>query len=74
MTDITASGLERRDAYLQAKIVNPKDSDDALHVALATVAGCPLIVSWNFHHIVHLQKIPYHCPAYAITGAQRCFA
>jgi predicted nucleic acid-binding protein len=58
VTDITVSALELRDAYLQAKIVTPKYSDDALHVALATVAGCALIVSWNFQHIVHFQKIP----------------
>ncbi len=30
---------------------------DALHVALATVAECRLIVSWNFRHIVHFDKI-----------------
>lgn len=28
--------------------------------ALATVAGCPLIVSWNFRHIVHFEKVPLY--------------
>ena len=28
-----------------------------MHVALATVAECRLIVSWNFRHIVHFDKI-----------------
>jgi hypothetical protein len=30
---------------------------DALHVALATVSGCSTIVSWNFRHIVHFQRM-----------------
>jgi hypothetical protein len=30
---------------------------DALHVALATVAGVDVLVSWNFKHIVSLKRI-----------------
>ena len=70
VTDITASALELRDAYLQAKIVTPKYSADALHVALTTVAGCPLIVSWNFQHIVHFQKIPLYNAINTLQGYQ----
>jgi hypothetical protein len=44
-------------AYLAADIVSPKWADDAQHVANATVAGADVIVSWNFKHIVHLDKI-----------------
>jgi len=70
VTDITANALELRDAYLQAKIVTPKYADDALHVALATVAGCTLIVSWNFQHIVHFQKIPLYNAINVLQGYQ----
>jgi len=56
--DISEEALQLRKAYLDAGIVTPKSAADALHVALATVAGCRLIVSWNFKHIVHFQKIP----------------
>jgi len=38
--------------------LTPKWLDDALHVALASISGCDGIVSWNFKHIVHYQKIP----------------
>lgn len=55
--DISEEALSLRDSYLSAKIVSRKYSNDALHVALATVFGCPLIVSWNFKHIVHFEKI-----------------
>ena len=45
-------------AYLAAGILTPRWADDALHVALATVGGADLIVSWNFRHIVHFDKAP----------------
>lgn len=56
-TDITEEALKLRDSYLNAKIVSRNYSNDALHVALATVERCSLIVSWNFKHIVHFKKI-----------------
>ena len=50
-----------RDAYLEAGIVGITSSADAEHIAAATVAGVDLIVSWNFKHIVHFDKIKqYH--------------
>lgn len=57
---ISDEALTLRAAYLRANIVSKKYSDDALHVALATVSGCPTIVSWNFKHIVHHDKIPLY--------------
>jgi len=52
--------LMLRDAYLEAGIVSSKYTNDALHVALATVSNCSIITSWNFKHIVHFQKIPLY--------------
>jgi hypothetical protein len=46
-----------RDAYLAAGVVGPKWIDDATHVAAATVVRADAIVSWNFKHIVRLDKI-----------------
>ena len=71
VADITESALDLRDAYLQAKIVTPRYSDDALHVALATVAGCALIVSWSFQHIVHFRKIPLYNAMNTLRGYQQ---
>ncbi|MHB0981544.1 MAG: PIN domain-containing protein [Thermoleophilia bacterium] len=71
VADITRSALDLRDAYLQAGIVTPRYSDDALHVALATVSGCTLIVSWNFQHIVHFQKIPLYNAMNTLQGYQQ---
>ena len=41
---------------------------DALHVALATVARCTVLVSWNFRHIVHLNKIRRYNAANVLHG------
>ena len=43
--------------YVEAGVVGESSARDAFHVALATVAGADMIVSWNFKHIVHHDKI-----------------
>ena len=43
--------------YMEAEIVSEKYYDDALHIAIATVIGVDVLVSWNFKHIVNLRKI-----------------
>ena len=58
--EVSVETIRLRDAYLGAEIVTPKASDDALHVALATVTECACIVSWNFRQIVHFTKIPLY--------------
>jgi predicted nucleic acid-binding protein len=68
IADITDEALALQKAYLNAKILTPKWEDDALHIALATVHGCDLIVSWNFQHIVHFQKIPKYNAVNALHG------
>jgi hypothetical protein len=54
---LTLAAEQLHRAYLAAGIVSLKWADDARHVANATVAGADVIVSWNFRHIVHLDKI-----------------
>ena len=55
--------LETEDAvalqkiYISAGILGKASLNDALHVAIATVAKADMIVSWNFKHIVHFEKI-----------------
>jgi predicted nucleic acid-binding protein len=46
-----------RDEYIKAGAAGPRQANDALHIALATVWRADLLVSWNFKHIVHLNKI-----------------
>ena len=43
--------------YLDDNIVSENCRGDALHIAIATVIGVDVLVSWNFKHIVNLNKI-----------------
>ena len=53
--------VELRDAYIEAGVVGPGSREDAEHVAAASIADVDMIVSWNFKHIVHFEKISgYH--------------
>ena len=53
--------VELRDAYIEASVVGPGSREDAEHVAAASIADVDMIVSWNFKHIVHFEKISgYH--------------
>ena len=55
--ELTSEVTTLRDAYLKAGILGPKGIDDATHVAAATVVGADAIVSWNFKHIVRVNRI-----------------
>ena len=68
---VSEEALKLREAYLKANIVTRKSSNDALHVALATVNNCPIIVSWNFKHIVHYDKISLYNSINILEGYQQ---
>jgi len=54
---LTRDVIDLRDAYLAAGILDSQSTDDAAHVAAATVARADAIVSWNFKHIVRIDKM-----------------
>lgn len=43
-------------AYVAHGVVTAKYEDDARHVAACTVSGVNLLVSWNFRHLVNMQR------------------
>jgi len=66
--ETSSASLALRQAYLRAGILTPKWHTDALHVALASTADCAVIVSWNFKHIVNLNRIPLYNAINAVQG------
>ena len=60
--------LRLQEAYVRARVVTPKQYADARHVATATVGRCQMIVSWNFKHIVHWDKMPRYNAVNALEG------
>ncbi len=55
--ELSAEVIELADAYLNHGILTPNYRNDARHIALATIAGADVLVSWNFKHVVHFEKI-----------------
>ena len=58
--DVVATGPEALAllaAYEARAVLGPRYRADMLHIALATVAGADVLVSWNYRHIVRLDKI-----------------
>ena len=53
----TEEAVQLAETYLKQQILTAKFFDDALHIALASVAEVDVLVSWNFKHIVHFDKI-----------------
>jgi predicted nucleic acid-binding protein len=59
-----------RDAYVEEGVVGPASRVDAWHIAAATLAAADLIVSWNFKHIVHFEKIRGYHEVNRLNGYQ----
>ncbi len=48
---------ELAEAYIAAGVLTGTMRADAQHIAIATVARVDVLVSWNFKHIVNIQRI-----------------
>ncbi len=54
--ELTAEAETLAQAYVAASVVTKKFVDDARRVAIATVHGISVIVSWNFRHLANLHR------------------
>ena len=45
------------ETYITEGALTNKSYNDALHIALATIYNADVLVSWNFKHIVNLERI-----------------
>jgi predicted nucleic acid-binding protein len=57
LLDITEEATVLAASYAERGALPEKFRNDMLHIALATVADVDVLVSWNFKHIVRLEKI-----------------
>jgi predicted nucleic acid-binding protein len=55
LTDIEAESLAQ--LYISEGAITPKSYQDALHIANATLKVVHALISWNFKHIVNLDRI-----------------
>ena len=54
---LDAEAKELSGAYVAARVLTAKMRAHAQHIAIATVGRVDVLVSWNFKHIVNLQRI-----------------
>ena len=52
-----AEAAELAQEYLAAGVIGATYLEDAWHIATATVQHVDVLVSWNFKHIVNLDRI-----------------
>ncbi len=55
--EITDEAFDLATEYIAEKVVGKASFADCLHIALATTNRADFLVSWNFKHIVNIQKI-----------------
>ena len=54
---VSSEAMDLLGNYGAKNILGPKFQNDMLHIALATITDADVLVSWNFRHIVRLDKI-----------------
>jgi len=54
---LTEESMMLADAYISENVVGKTSLADSRHIALATVNKVDVLASWNFKHIVNLNKI-----------------
>lgn len=55
--DATDEAVNLATEYIAEKVVGQTSYADCLHIALATITRADYLISWNFKHIVNVQRI-----------------
>jgi predicted nucleic acid-binding protein len=55
--EITSEAVDLATEYITEKVVGQTSYADCLHIALATINRADFLVSWNFKHIVNIERI-----------------
>ena len=58
-------------AYLDAGVIPANKQNDARHVAIATVAGLEIVVSWNHRHLANERKRALFNAVNRLAGYER---
>ncbi len=55
--ELTEEAIKLADTYIHEKVVGKTSVEDCRHIALATIHKVDVLASWNFKHIVNLERI-----------------
>jgi predicted nucleic acid-binding protein len=54
---LNEESISLANSYLKERVIGENSLSDARHIAIATVERVDVLVSWNFKHIVNLNRI-----------------
>ena len=57
LIEVTQECRNLADEYLKEKVVGKTSKDDCIHIATATINNIDYLISWNFKHIVNVERI-----------------
>ena len=55
--ELTEEAIKLADTYIEEKVVGKTSLEDCRHIAMATIYKVDVLASWNFKHIVNLDRI-----------------
>jgi hypothetical protein len=55
--ELTEEAIRLADTYIDEKVVGKTSLEDCRHIAMATIYKVDVLASWNFKHIVNLDRI-----------------
>lgn len=55
--ELSNEARELAEKYIDEKVVGKTSRADCQHIAIATICKADVLTSWNFKHIVNLEKI-----------------
>jgi hypothetical protein len=55
--ELTQEAVQLANIYIEEKVVGKTSLEDCRHIAMATIHKVDVLASWNFKHIVNLDRI-----------------
>jgi len=55
--ELTAEAKQLANRYITERVIGRTSFEDCCHIALATIHKVDVLASWNFKHIVNLERI-----------------
>jgi hypothetical protein len=57
LIEVSQECRDLAEEYIKEDVVGATSKDDCIHIATATISKIDMLVSWNFKHIVNIQRI-----------------
>ena len=68
--ELTQEAILLAEQYIKEKVVGKSSRADCYHIAIATIIKADILVSWNFKHIVNIQRINGYNAINLLNGYQ----